>query len=101
MRNLLLFPLALLLLLNASATFAADRPRLIVVVSVDQLCQEYFQRFHDNLHEQGYYRRAEKNGAVYTNCHHAHAFTLTAPGHSVQLTGTYPAQSGIIGNDWY
>lgn len=75
--------------------------RLVVVVSVDQLCQEYFDRFHDNLDENGLYKSIERYGAIFNNCHHAHAFTLTAPGHAVQLTGCYPNQHGIIGNDWY
>lgn len=97
----------LLLCVIALACSPADaaqraRPRLIVVVSVDQLCQEYFERFADNIHtNDGLYALATEQGAVYTNCHHAHAFTLTAPGHAVQLTGSYPQQNGIIGNDWY
>lgn len=100
MRSVALFAL-LLGLCCSTALSAAERPRLIVVVSVDQLCQEYFDRFHDKLDPQGLYRLAEQGGAIYSNCHHAHAFTLTGPGHSVQLTGTYPHQTGIIGNEWF
>lgn len=80
---------------------AADRPKLIVVVSVDQLCQDYLVRFRDNFAKEGGFRRVFDEGSHYTQCHHAHAFTITAPGHSVQLTGAYPATSGIIGNEWF
>jgi predicted AlkP superfamily pyrophosphatase or phosphodiesterase len=90
------------LVLSATGAFAADRPRLVVIVSVDQLCQDYFLRFQENVAvNEGIYALASKEGAIYANCHHAHAFTLTAPGHAVQLTGAYPQQSGIIGNEWY
>src|SRR5688572_289636 len=85
----------------AAAADAADRPKLIVVVSVDQLCQDYLVRFRDNFAEGGAFRRVFDEGSHYTQCHHRHAFTVTAPGHAVQLTGAYPATSGIIGNEWF
>ncbi len=37
----------------------------------------------------------------YTDCNHRHAFTVTGPGHAVQLTGTYPNQHGIVGNNCF
>jgi len=76
-------------------------PRLVVVVSVDQFAYAYLDRFHDNYSPDGIFRRFEETGAVFTNCHHRHAFTLTGPGHSVFLTGAYPNTNGIVGNDWY
>jgi hypothetical protein len=89
------------LALFAVAASAADRPKLIVVVSVDQLCQDYLIRFRDNFDAKGGFRRVFDHGSHYTQCHHRHAFTVTAPGHSVQLTGAYPATNGIVGNDWF
>lgn len=80
---------------------AAERPALVVVVSVDQLCYEYLERFHKNYSAQGVFRRCETEGAWMTNCRHRHAFTYTAPGHAVQLTGCYPSEHGIIENDWF
>ena len=79
---------------------ADDEPQLIVVVSVDQLCQDYFVRFADNFTENGVFRRVLREGAYYTQCHHRHAYTITAPGHSVQLTGAYPNTNGIVANNW-
>jgi hypothetical protein len=80
---------------------AAERPALIVVVSVDQLCYEYLERFYKNFDAQGVFRRCEAEGVWMTNCRHQHAFTYTAPGHAVQLTGCYPSEHGIIENDWW
>jgi hypothetical protein len=77
------------------------RPKLVVVVSVDQLCYDYLERFHENFNDDGFFRLCEREGVWLSECHHRHAFTLTGPGHAVQLTGCYPSEHGIVGNDWY
>lgn len=94
-------------LLAVSATLGQEKPtspRLLVVVSVDQFCQDYLIRFQDNFPQEAsesLFRNVLSNGAWYANCHHAHAITITAPGHAVQLTGTYPSTHGVIENDWF
>jgi predicted AlkP superfamily pyrophosphatase or phosphodiesterase len=98
---LLLLTLGLALAGLPGSLAAAERPKLIVIVSVDQMCQDYLIRFHDNFAADGAFRRIEREGASYTQCNHRHAFTVTAPGHAVQLTGTFPNQHGIIGNNWF
>ena len=85
-------------------SYVSDNPRLIVVVSVDQFCQDYLIRFQDNFStdpQESVFRSIMQNGAWFPNCHHAHAFTYTAPGHAVQLTGAYPCTSGVIENQWF
>ena len=82
-------------------TAQAEAPQLVVVISVDQLCEDYLIRFRDNFSKDGFFRRIDTAGARYTNCHHRHSLTVTAPGHAVQLTGTYPASHGVIENNWY
>src|SRR5712671_4889202 len=72
-----------------SISRAETRPRLVVVVSVDQLAAEYLERFSPGFSEKGIFRLCAAHGAWFTNCHHRHAFTYTAPGHAVQLTGCY------------
>jgi predicted AlkP superfamily pyrophosphatase or phosphodiesterase len=81
--------------------FAADEtPKLVVVISVDQFAYEYLERFRAGFDPQGIFRRVERDGAWFTNCHHRHGVTTTAPGHSVQLTGAYPETNGIVDNGW-
>ena len=75
-------------------------PALVVVVSVDQFAYEYLERFRAGFDPQGIFRRCQRDGAWFTNCHHRHGVTTTAPGHSVQLTGAYPETNGIVDNDW-
>jgi predicted AlkP superfamily pyrophosphatase or phosphodiesterase len=85
---------------SSRARAESDTPSLVVVVSVDQLAYEYLERFRAGFDERGIFRRCEREGAWYTNCHHRHGVTTTAPGHSVQLTGAYPSTNGIVDNAW-
>lgn len=79
----------------------AESPRLVVIVSVDQLCQNYLERFSKNFADEGFFRMVYREGAVYTNAHHQHAFSFTAPGHASISTGADPSKTGIIDNQWY
>lgn len=89
--------------LEARPAEPAGDPRtpLVVVISIDQFAYRYIPELKHGFSPDGFFRRIDREGASYPNCHHRHAFTVTAPGHSVQLTGTYPASNGIIGNEWY
>ena len=80
---------------------SAEPPRLMVVMCVDQLCQDYLVRFRSELRENDCFLTAQRTGVAYINCHHQHAFTFTGPGHATLATGTYPNRHGIIGNSWY
>lgn len=98
--------LSLVGLASVARSAEPEQPKLVVVISVDQYCQEYFERFRKTLvappdDKPGLLADVLAHGAIYNECHHRHAFTVTAPGHSVQLTGTYPSHTGVIGNDWY
>ncbi|MCS6818150.1 MAG: alkaline phosphatase family protein [Blastocatellia bacterium] len=98
--------LLLLLLLPWAALPSAqrqrrdDRPRLIVLVVIDQFREEYLLRFEPFFGDGGF-RRLLTHGAAFTNCHYEHAPTVTAPGHATIATGATPAVHGIINNDWY
>jgi hypothetical protein len=76
-------------------------PRLVVIVSVDQLCYEYLERFRAGFRAEDFFRQVEERGAWFSQAHHRHAFTVTAPGHAVLMTGAYPHRNGILGNDWF
>ena len=78
---------------------APARPRLVVLVAVDQMRSDYLDRFLP-LYGGGLKRFAEQ-GAVFTNAYFRHACSETGPGHSVLLSGRSPRSSGIVGNAWY
>src|SRR5262245_25729297 len=76
-----------------------QRPRLVLLVAIDQFRYDYLTRFRDAY--TGGLRRLLDRGAVFTNAYLEHYPTVTAVGHSTMLSGATPALSGIIGNDWY
>ncbi|MEG1329010.1 MAG: alkaline phosphatase family protein, partial [Janthinobacterium sp.] len=48
----------------------------------------------------GGFRRLLEQGAWFSDAHQAHGITVTAIGHSAVLSGAYPYQHGVIGNNW-
>src|SRR5262245_37809570 len=77
----------------------AAPPKLVLVLSVDQMRFDYLTRFND-LYKGGL-RRLLDQGAVFTNAKYRHANTETGPGHSVILSGRHASHSGIVANSWY
>ncbi len=75
------------------------RPKLVLVLSIDQMRVDYLSRFAP-LYKGGLKRLTER-GAVFSNARYRHASTETGPGHSVLLSGRHPSHSGIVANDWW
>ena len=71
-------------------------PRLVVMITVDQLVPEYFERFGPQL--TGGLARLSREGAMFTRAYQDHAITETAPGHASTLSGRFPASTGIVMN---
>jgi predicted AlkP superfamily pyrophosphatase or phosphodiesterase len=91
--------------LNAGLFFSCSRwskpaaPKLAVVIVVDQMRYDYLVRFAGLF--TGGFAKLLREGAVFTNAHHDHAGTETAPGHATLLTGSFPSHHGIVGNTWH
>ncbi|MEQ1692715.1 MAG: alkaline phosphatase family protein, partial [Gemmatimonas sp.] len=77
-------------------TSAATRPALIVLVVIDQFRADYLQRFGPQMN--GGIARLMRGGAWFTDAHHDHAITETAPGHASLLAGRFPRSTGIMMN---
>src|SRR2546427_6584111 len=75
---------------------APARPKLVVVITVDQLRPDYLTRWKSQL--TGGLGQLATEGAVFTDGYQDHAVTETAPGHSTILSGMWPAHTGIIRN---
>src|SRR2546425_8949563 len=73
-----------------------SRPKLVVVITVDQLRPDYLTRWKSQL--TGGLGQLVSEGAVFTDGYQDHAVTETAPGHSTILSGLWPAHTGIIRN---
>jgi len=86
---------------RSHAAEEASRPRLLVIVCVDQLPYEYLTRMREGFADDGFFNTVAKQGASYVAAHHGQAFTSTGPGHSALCSGAYPNTTGIIDNDWF
>ncbi len=83
---------------RASAAAPPAKPKLVVVISVDQFSAElygrYRSRFAGGLGQLSH-------GIVFPVGYQSHAATETCPGHSTILTGMHPASTGIVANNWF
>jgi predicted AlkP superfamily pyrophosphatase or phosphodiesterase len=75
---------------------ASAPPSLVVLITIDQFRADYIDRFGPQLN--GGLVRLARTGAWFTNAHHDHAITETAPGHATLLAGRFPRSTGIMAN---
>src|SRR6266403_2317453 len=94
---------ALLLLVSIPAAFASAynaRPKLVVVIVIDQFRGDYLERYRDQFGDGGF-RVFLDRGAYFTECSYDYANTRTAPGHATLFTGSYTSGHGIVSNEWW
>ena len=77
----------------------SPRPKLVVLVVIDQLRYDYLTRF-DGLFKGGF-RKLLDEGAVFTNARFRQAITLTSPGHATIATGRHASAHGVTANYLY
>lgn len=99
LKKIALLAVTLLTATERISSAVLPTPRLIVVISIDQMRYDFLTRFQP-LYKGGF-RALLGRGAVFTNALYRHASTETGPGHSVILSGRHPASSGIVANHWY
>src|SRR5437660_212009 len=88
--------LPLIVALVGGAPAAPPRPKLVVVITVDQLRPDYLVRWRSQL--TGGFATLLAEGAVFTSAYQDHGVTETAPGHSTILSGRWPVHTGIVRN---
>jgi predicted AlkP superfamily pyrophosphatase or phosphodiesterase len=76
-----------------------NRPKLVVVLVIDQFRYDYLMRFRPYFVKAGF--NLFLDGAVATDCRYDYASTITGPGHASLLTGAYSNLHGIVENEWY
>jgi predicted AlkP superfamily pyrophosphatase or phosphodiesterase len=70
------------------------RPKLVVLITVDQLRADLLDRY-DKLFTGGF-RRLRDRGMRFTNTTVDHAITISHPGHVTLATGVVPSRHGIV-----
>lgn len=84
---------------QGQAAEARPAPKLVIVISVDQLSSNLYNQYRPSF--TGGLKTLTTEGLVYANGYQTHGATETCPGHSTILTGKHPAKTGIPANDWW
>ena len=75
------------------------RPKLVVMLVVDQLRTDYIERYG---HEwTGGLRRLLANGAWFSRAAYPYYNTVTCVGHATIGTGAFPSVHGMVLNEWW
>lgn len=76
------------------------KPKLIVVLVVDQIRYDYLPTFENYFTSSGF-KKFTQNGVNFTNCKFDYIGTVTCVGHATISTGANPKEHGMIGNAWW
>ena len=83
-----------------AAQAPAAKPKLVLLVAIDQFRYDYLPRFQEEY--TGGLRRLLDRGAVFVERRTSSIIRPSPPSvMSTMLSGAIPSLSGIIGNDWY
>src|SRR6266566_1953722 len=83
----------------ASAAKSADRPKLVVLLVVDQMRADYVDKFR--FQWTGGLKRLVEEGAWFRDAAYPYAATETCVGHSTISTGAFPSTHGMVANAWW
>ena len=103
MKKILLLSLFFVSFLHVKAQVkpaGTDKPKLVVGMVVDQMRWDFLYRYADRYGSNGI-KRLLTEGFRCENTFIPYQQTVTACGHSSVYTGSVPALTGIIGNNWY
>jgi predicted AlkP superfamily pyrophosphatase or phosphodiesterase len=96
---LLAFALVSLSPVTAQTTKAPQRPKLVVLLVVDQMRGDYVDKFRGQW--TGGLKRLVDEGAWFRDAAYPYAATETCVGHSTISTGAFPSTHGMIANAWW
>jgi Type I phosphodiesterase / nucleotide pyrophosphatase len=85
----------------AQASAYDGKPKLVVLVVIDQFREDYLERYRADLKAQHGFRLFLDHGAYFPDCYYDYANTKTAPGHATLGTGAYTDGHGINSNEWW
>lgn len=83
-----------------AAPRAEQRPKLVLLIVIDQLRADYLFRWSPHFRRDGF-RKLMDEGAYFENGFLSYSTSATGPGHATIATGRLPRQHGIIGNEWF
>jgi predicted AlkP superfamily pyrophosphatase or phosphodiesterase len=97
--RLAMFSWSLLAAVAPPALAAPARPKLVVLLSIDQMRADYVDDYGEQW-TRGLHTLLRR-GAYFRNARYPYLETLTCPGHTTLGTGAYPHRHGMILNAWW
>jgi hypothetical protein len=85
----------------AQAAAYDGKPKLVVLIVIDQFREDYLERYRADLKAPHGFRLFLDHGAYFPDCYYEYANTKTAPGHATLGTGAYTDGHGINSNEWW
>jgi len=84
---------------SAQVPPVARGPKLVVLISVDQMRGDYLERFQHQWSKG--LKRLVAEGAWFQQADYPYYNTVTCSGHASMSTGTVPAVHGLVLNQWW
>jgi len=84
---------------GAKGAAALSRPKLVVVIVVDQMRADYVDKFQGQW--SGGLKRLVEEGAWFRTAAYPYAATETCVGHATISTGAFPMNHGMVANAWW
>jgi predicted AlkP superfamily pyrophosphatase or phosphodiesterase len=84
---------------TAASKARVTRPKLVVVLVVDQMRADYVDKFRGQW--KGGLARLLREGAWFRAAAYPYAATETCVGHATISTGAFPASHGMVANAWW
>jgi arylsulfatase A-like enzyme len=84
----------------ASASAYDGKPKLVIILVLDQFRADYLERYRADFKGKGF-KLLLDHGAFFPDCYYGYANTETAPGHATIGTGAYTDGHGIGSNQWW
>jgi hypothetical protein len=81
------------------STVRAMRPKLVVMIVVDQMRADYVDKFRGQW--SGGLKRLVEEGAWFRAAAYPYAATETCVGHATISTGAFPGTHGMVANSWW
>ena len=107
MKKIVIIPLILIALfcksqdyLEQQANIPSDCPKLVVGICVEQMRQDYFDKFWNYFGNNGF-KKLAIGGSYCKNANFNYSLTQTSPGLTTIVTGSEPAVHGIVSDIWY
>lgn len=87
------------MLLSFGEIIAAERPKLIVGITISQFYPEWIKSYKYDLGSGGFNRLL--NNAKVLRADYGYTYSQSGTDHATIYTGTYPSKHGVVSHAWY